>query len=55
VLERIERETGVRVVDFQYLPDLDASQFFDVTHLTPHEGRLTFTRRFADYWAAHLE
>jgi hypothetical protein len=55
VLERIERETGVSVVDFQHLPDLDSSQFFDVTHLTPHEGRLTFSRYLADYWAAHLD
>ena len=55
VLDRIERETGARVVDFQNLPALDASQLFDVTHLTPHEGRITFTRQFAEYWAAHLE
>ena len=54
VLERIERETGVRVADFQHLPELDGAYFFDVSHLTLYEGQHRFSRLLAEHWAPRL-
>ncbi len=51
VLERIERETGVAVRDYQYLSTLPACYYLDVSHLTLHEGRVRFSALLADDWA----
>jgi hypothetical protein len=54
VLERIERETGARVSDYQYRPEIDERYFWDVTHLTIYEGQDRFTTLLADDWAARF-
>ncbi len=51
VLERIERETGVTVRDYQHLPGLAARYYLDATHLTVHEGQPRFSALLADDWA----
>ena len=53
VLERIERETGVRVVDYQHLQELDGGYFWDVSHMTP-EGGEYFSARLAEDWSERL-
>ncbi len=56
VLERIERETGVRVADFQTaLPELDESFFTDATHLRVDSGQKLFSEHLARHWAARLQ
>ncbi len=55
VLERIRRETGVRIADFQEVPPFKGSKFFDVSHLTVHEGMPEFSRILADHSARVLE
>ena len=54
VVERIERETAVRVVDFQSTPSIDPEQFFDVTHLSPLSGARVFSAHLADHYAQVL-
>ncbi len=54
VLERIQRETGVPIADFQTLPGYDGSLFRDSTHLTSHEGKPEFSRLLADHYAQAL-
>ena len=51
VVERIERETGVAVRDFQHHPALPGRYYFDVSHLTVHEGQPLFSTLLADDWA----
>ena len=53
VLERIERETGVRVSDYQNLRELDGGYFWDVSHMTP-EGTEYFSVRLAEDWSERL-
>ncbi len=55
VVERIERETGVAVRDYQHLPDLPGRYYFDATHLSLHEGQPRFSALLADDWAARYE
>ncbi len=54
VLDRIQRETGVPIADFQTLPGFDGSRFRDSTHLTSHEGKPEFSRLLADHYAPAL-
>ena len=49
-----ERETSVRVVDFQSTPHIDPEQFFDVTHLSPLTGARVFSAHLADHYAQVL-
>ena len=51
MLARIERETGIAVRDYQYARELPGRYYFDVTHLTPHEGTGRFSNLLADDWA----
>ncbi len=54
VVLRIARETGVPVLDFQSLPSLDASHFWDATHLTPSGGMRAFSVLLADHYVPTL-
>ena len=54
VLERIRRETGVAIADFQNRPPLAASNFVDVTHLNAATGGLEISRVLADHYAPAL-
>jgi hypothetical protein len=49
---RIERETGVKIRDFQKTPDVANTMFSDTTHLNRYEGAHAFTellvREYAD-------
>ena len=51
VLSRIERETGVRISDFQTEPPFEASLFSDTTHLLLTTGRPRFSRFLADHYS----
>ena len=53
LLERIERETGVVVRDFQQIDAISNDMFSDTTHLNGLEGLHVFTRFLADEYA-HL-
>jgi len=53
VIARIERETGVRVRDFQKIDAVSNDMFSDTTHLNGREGREAFTRFLAEEYA-HL-
>ena len=47
VIERIERETGVVVRDFQQIEAVSNDMFSDTTHLNALDGRYAFTRFLA--------
>jgi hypothetical protein len=47
VLARIERETGVPVVDLAESPEFGPEDFIDVTHLNESSGRPKLSRRLA--------
>ena len=53
VLARIERETGVRVRDFQKIDAVTNDMFSDTTHLNGLDGRDAFTQFLAEEYA-HL-
>jgi len=50
-LEQIEKETGVKVVDFSNAPDYHVNWFLDTDHLTLFGGRVRFSKQMADYYA----
>ena len=54
VVLRIARETGLPVLDFQSPPSLDASHFWDATHLTPSGGMRAFSVFLADHYAPSI-
>ena len=54
LLERIERETGVVVRNFQQIDAVSNDMFSDTTHLNGLEGRLAFTRFLAEEYAPLL-
>jgi hypothetical protein len=53
VVERIERETGVPVRDFQSIDAVTTEMFSDTTHLNALDGRDAFTRFLAEEYG-HL-
>ena len=54
VAERIERETNLRVVDFESILKIDPELFFDVTHLSPLTGGRVFSAHLAEHNARGL-
>ena len=54
VVERIERETGVRVRDFQHLEVITPEMFSDTTHLNALDGRDAFTKSLVDEYGRLL-
>lgn len=55
VVTRIERETGVRVRDFQKIDAISNEMFSDTTHLNGLDGRETFTRFLAEEYGHLLQ
>lgn len=50
-VERIERETGVPVKNFQDLPEIQPEMFSDTTHLNRYRGAVAFTGRMVEEYA----
>lgn len=54
VLERISRETGVAVRDWQVIDAVSNDMFTDTTHLNRYHGAAAFTRFTAEFYAPAL-
>jgi hypothetical protein len=54
VLDRIQKETGVTIRDFQDLDEITPEMFSDTTHLARYTGDITFTQYLADFYAPQL-
>jgi len=48
VIARIERETGIKVRNYQDAPEITPDMFTDTTHLGRYTGDIPFTRLLAD-------
>ena len=55
LIARFERETGVRVRDFQKIDAITNDMFTDTTHLNGLEGSEAFTRFLADEYGHLLQ
>ena len=54
VLARIERETGLKVHDFQQIEGIDPTKFSDTTHLNRYQGAVAFTQFLVDRYRDYL-
>jgi len=54
VIERIERETGLRIDNHQQIPPVTNAMYSDVTHLNRYQGAVAYTQYLADQYAARL-
>jgi len=54
VLDRIRRETGVKVRDFQLLEPFTPEMFRDTTHLVHYSGDVAFTHYLAEEYGPNL-
>jgi hypothetical protein len=48
VLDRIERETGVKIRNMQHVPEITPQMYSDTTHLGRYTGDIPFTRLLTD-------
>ena len=55
VLERIARETGAPIRDFQVTDAVSNSMFGDTTHLNRYQGAIAFTKLIAEEYAERLQ
>ncbi len=54
VVERIERETGLRVDDHQLIDAVSNSMFSDTTHLNRYQGATQYTRYLVEQYADRI-
>lgn len=54
LIKRIERETGIKVRNYQDAPGITPDMFSDTTHLGRYTGDLAFTRLLVDDLASGL-
>jgi len=54
VIERIERESGVRVRNHQIIPEVTPKMFSDTTHLGRYVGDIPYTEYLVDQYADRL-
>jgi len=55
VLDRIERETGILIRNFQEIDEVTPTMFSDTTHLNHYHGAKVFTRFLARVYAPYLK
>ncbi|NNE06813.1 MAG: hypothetical protein HKN15_13915 [Xanthomonadales bacterium] len=54
IIARIERETGIKMLNLQDTPEVTPDMFSDTTHLGRYTGDIAFTRLLADEMARSL-
>ena len=55
VIERIEKATGIKIIDYQNTDRITPEMFIDTTHLTRYHGGVVFTNMLVEEFADDLK